>query len=827
MNMVFNSFRFFYRELFQPEMRLVFLALLLTVTAMATVGLLTDRIGKALLRQSNELLGADLVIASSRTIPDSWRSQASEGGLLTAYFQEFPSVLITTDDSMLAEIKVVSKGYPLRGKLVALDHNNEAIINSIPAPGTVWVENNLLRKLGLAVGDRVTLGQSDFTLAAVLEQEPDRGGNLFALAPRVLMNKEDLPATELVGEGSRVSHRLMLAGEVQALQSYRQWLEDKLGQHYRLQSVRDSRPEVNASLDRAERFLALSLVVTIVLASLATWVAMQTWVKKRLIHAAVLRTIGLTRIQILGIYLSQLMFLVVLACGSAILLAWMLQNLFVGVMQTYMASTLPAANIEPALAACVLGLLLVMAFSLPVYWRLVSVSPMLVLRSVPDKLDQSNWSLLLGVIVLIGILGWLTADITLLSITILGLAGSMLILVTLSLLLLALLKQAGKKLPAGYRLGIHALTRHRRETLMSISVFGLSFIFVILLTLIRTDLLDQWRDRLPIDTPNTFLINIQPSELAGIKSWLAEKGLQNISFSPMVRARLVKINSRQVLGDDYESPRAKRLLKREFNLSWSDHLPAHNQLSLGKWWDENDPAPLPQWSVESGIAQTLGIKMGDILSFDAAGQVVKGEVSSLREVSWDSFKVNFFVIGTTQMLSSSASRYISSFYLDPSQHGLMNEMVKHYPSVAVLDVDALMTRIRTIIDKVSYAAEAAFLFTLISAILLMIAMVMSGRHLRQKENALLRTMGATSNMLNRAQRTEFVLIGACSGLIAVVLSNALAWLVSTELLDIGFRFNFTLALVVTLAGIGLMMITGWVLLRRQQSQTPIDILRQA
>jgi len=354
--------------------------------------------------------------------------------------------------------------------------------HAIPQAGTVWVENNLLRKLGLEIGDSVTLGKSEFRLAAVIEQEPDRGGNLFALAPRVMMNQKDLAATELVGEGSRVRHRLMIAGDDKMLQAYRIWLDDKLGKHYQLQSVRDSRPEVNASLDRAERFLSLSLVVTIVLASLATWVAMQTWVKKRLIHAAVLRTIGLTRYQILRIYLSQLFILVVLACTSAMLLSWMLQNLFVGVMQNYMAAALPAANIKPALVASVLGLLLVMAFALPVYWRLVSVSPMLVLRSMPDEIDYSNWSLLLGVGALMGVLGWLTADINLLGITLLGLVGSLLILILLSLLLLVLLKQVGKRLPVGYRLGIHALVRHRRETLMSISVFGLSFIFVILLT---------------------------------------------------------------------------------------------------------------------------------------------------------------------------------------------------------------------------------------------------------------------------------------------------------------------------------------------------------
>ncbi|MCW8963983.1 MAG: ABC transporter permease, partial [Gammaproteobacteria bacterium] len=774
MKIVIHSFRFFRRELFQPEMRLVFLALLLTVTAMATVGLLTDRIGKALQRQSNELLGADMVVASSRAIPDSWQAYARNTGLSTAYFKEFPSVLITQDDSALTEVKAVTADYPLRGELVVRDSENQIRINEIPDPGSLWVENNLLRKLGLTIGDRVTLGKSTFTLAAVVEQEPDRGGNLFALAPRVLMNQIDLAATELVGEGSRVQHRLMLAGETRILNSYQRWLEERLGQHYRIQSVRDSRPEVNASLERAERFLALSLVVTIVLASLATWVAMQTWVQKRLVHAAVLRTIGLTRLQILGIYLSQLLFLVILACASAMLLAWLLQNMFVGVMQSYMAAALPAANIKPAVIACVLGLSLVMAFSLPVYWRLVSASPMLVLRSMPEKLDSANWSLVLGMLVLIAVLGWLTADMTLLMITVLGLTGAILILVILSHVLLTILKPLGKQLPTGYRLGIHALLRHRRETMMSISVFGLSFIFVILLTLIRTDLLDQWRDRLPMDTPNIFLINIQPNELPAIQQWLQNQGLQNVAFSPMVRARLTKINAHEVSGDDYQSPRAQRLVKREFNLSWSDELPSHNQLSSGQWWGRGDDGAMPQWSVESGIAQTLGIKMGDELSFDAPGQIIRGQVTSLREVSWDSFKVNFFVIGTTPMLSSVPSRYISSFYLPSEQRGLMNQLVKHYPSVTVLDVDALMKRVRNVIDKVSYAAEAAFVFTLIAAILLIVAMVMSGRHLRQQETALLRTMGATTPTLGRALRTEFLLIGASSGLIAVLLSNLLA-----------------------------------------------------
>jgi len=492
-----------------------------------------------------------------------------------------------------------------------------------------------------------------------------------------------------------------------------------------------------------------------------------------------------------------------------------------------MAATLPGASIMPAVIACVLGLALVFAFSLPAYWQLASTSPMLVLRSVPDRFERLNWSLLWGLIVLMAVLAWLTSDAELLLVSLAGLVGSIVLLALLALGLLAMLKRIGRYLPSSYRMGIHALTRHRRETVIGISVFGLAFVFVILLTLIRTDLLDQWRDRLPPDTPNTFLINIKHDELPGITRWLSDNGLSNIEFSPTVRARLIRINEHKVSGDDYDSPRAKRLAKREFNLSWDDTLPSHNQLSKGQWWDEANANVPPQWSVESGIAETLGIRMGDELAFDMAGTLVTGKVTSLREVSWDSFKVNFFVIGTTPMLASLPTRYISSFYVPVDKKPLMNAMVRQYPSVAVLDVDALMKRVRNIIDKVSYAAEAAFVFTLMASILLLIAIVASGRHVRRKENALFRAMGATTDLLKRAQRFEFILMGGSAGLIAVLVANLLAWVVSVELLGIGFRFNLPLAVMVVAAGIALMLLTGWGLLTRQQQQTPDSILRQS
>lgn len=823
MSILRHGLRFLWRESLQAEMRLVFLALVLTITAMATVGLLTNRIAQTLVQQSNELLGADLMVASSRAIPQGWIDEADSRGIETSIFQEFPSVLITGDDTALVEIKAITEGYPLRGKLQLNRGQGAFADRGIPAAGKVWVEKGLLRKLALEIGDSVTLGKMGFTIDAVIEQEPDRGGSLFSLAPRVMMNLADIVATGLISEGSRVRYQLLLAGSEQSIEAYRSWLQPLLGNHYQIQSVRDSRPEVRATLERAERFFALSLMVTIMLACLAIWVAMQNWVQKRLIHTAVLRTIGLTRLQISALYLSQLVMLSMLACVSALLIAYGLQNFIVGILQQYMSSVLPPADTSPALWACLLGFLLVLAFSLPAYWRLVSVSPMWVLRSMPDELQQVRWSLLFGLSVLCLILYAVTRDMQLMLMALAALVGALLLLLLLAMGMLFVLKRLSRRLPMTIKFGMQALVRHRRETLMAISVFGLSFIFITILTLIRTDLIDRWRDRLPADTPNIFLINIQPGEAQDVQRWLTDEGLTNIQFFPMVRGRLVKINGQRVTGDDYGMARAKRMLRREFNLSWDDVLPAHNNLSAGQWWQASEA--MPQWSVESGIADVLNIQMGDIITYDVAGTEVSGRITSLREVSWDSFKVNFFVIGTRHMLADLPTQYISSFYLSSDMNHLMDKLVLQYPSVTVLDVDALMSRVRTVIDRVSYAAEAAFLFTLAASVLLVAAMVMSTRRLRQHENALLRTMGATRSLISRAQTIEFLLIGACSGLIAVILANIATWWVSVKLLDIGFRLNITLALAVVVAGMILVMLTGWLLLREQQRQTPVLLLR--
>ncbi len=823
MSVLRHGWRFLWRESLQAEMRLVFLALVLTITAMATVGLLTNRTAKTLVQQSNELLGADLVVASSRAIPQSWIEEANNRGLETSVFQEFPSVLIAGDDTALVEVKAITDGYPLRGKLQLNKGQGTFVSRQIPASGKVWVEKGLLRKLALKPGNSVALGKMSFAIDAVIEQEPDRGGSLFSLAPRVMMNLADITATELVGEGSRVGFRLLLAGSEQSIDAYRFWLQPLLGNHYQIQSVRDSRPEVRASLERAERFFALSLMVTIMLACLAIWVAMQNWVQKRLIHTAVLRTIGLTRLQISALYLLQLAMLSALACVFALLIAYGLQGFLVGILRQYMSSDLPPADISPAFWACLLGFLLVLAFSLPAYWRLVSVSPMWVLRSMPEDLQQVRWSLVLGLSALCLTLYAVTRDTQLMVMALAALIGALLLLLLLAMGMLFVLNRFSRRLPRTMKFGMQALVRHRRETLMAISVFGLSFIFITILTLIRTDLIDQWRDRLPADTPNIFLINIQPDEARGVQQWLTDKGLTNIQFFPMVRGRLVKINGQRVTGDDYGTARAKRMLRREFNLSWDDILPVHNNLSAGQWWQKSTETP--QWSVESGIANALNIRMGDVIAYDVAGSEISGRITSLREVSWDSFKVNFFVIGTRHMLVDMPTQYISSFYLPSETNHLMDKLVLKYPSVTVLDVDALMLRVRTVIDRVSYAAEAAFLFTLAASVLLVAAMVMSTRRLRQHENALMRAMGATRSLISRAQTIEFLLIGACSGLIAVILANIAAWWISVKLLDIGFRLNVTLALVVVVAGMLLVMLTGWGLLREQQRQTPALLLR--
>ena len=804
------------------QMRLVFLAVLLAVLSMATIGLLTDRITKVLTQQSNELLGADLLISSSRPIPKPWHQQSQAALLQVAHFQEFPSVLVGPEETVLVEVKAVSQNYPLRGQLIINQGQGTVASQAIPPPGQAWVEKTLLRKLGIVLGQPVSLGQSSFVVTAVIEQEPDRGGNFFALAPRIMINELDLAATNLIGQGSRVRYRLLLAGSEQALSDYKKWLTPQLGSHYRLQSVRDSRPEISTTLARAESFLGLSLLVTILLSAVAMWSAIKNWVNQSMISTAVMRTLGLTRWQIVTLYLVQLFVLSLLACIGATVLAMALQEVLAAQLHSLFAIPLPPANLALVLWSGVLGVSLVMAFAVPAYWRLASVSPVRVLRTMPQQIQPLRGALVCGAVVLGLLLYTLVQNFKLIILSLVALACGLLLLMALARLMLWGLYQVRNHCPVVTNLGINALFRHRRETMIAISVFGLSFFFLTLLTLVRGDLINQWRAHLPPRTPNTFLINIQPHEVDSLAYWLSEQGLSDITYYPTIRARLVSINGDQISVDDMQSVRAKRMLRREFNLSWSHLLPGHNQLSDGQWWDNG---AIPQWSVEQGIANTLGVKIGDTLGYDASGTLIQGRISSIREVNWGSFKINFFVIGTQSMFNSLPTRYISSFYLPENKNHLMDALVRHYPAVTVLDVQALMGRVRGVIDKIAYVADITFLFTLSASILLVAAMTLSTRHLRQHENALMRAIGLTQRSLNQSQLTEVLFIGLCAGLSAVLLSNALAWWFASHILGIGFSPNLIVAGAVIVGGVLLVLAIGWLLLKNQQRQTPIMLLR--
>ncbi|TNF95877.1 MAG: FtsX-like permease family protein [Gammaproteobacteria bacterium] len=820
--------RLLYREISQVELRLMFAAVLLTVTAMATIGLFTDRVARTLTMQSNELLGADLIITSSRSIPGEWIDQAKQYGLKTAMTREFPSVVVSGNKTTLVEVKAVSSAYPLRGQLEIrrLKAAESSIFQGSPQSAHIWVDRRLLNVLELQPGADLQLGRQDFKISAVIEHEPDRGGNFFALAPRVMMGDSDLQATGLIGPGSRIKFRLLLAGSSETLERYRSWLKPRLGDHYRILSVRETRPEVKQSLERAEHFLSLSVIVALVLAGLAMWVASRSWLQKRLMHAAILRSIGLTRAQVLLLYFGQLLILVGTASVIAVALAWGLQSLLAIALNEYTRTPLVEPRTFAALVACLAGLLLVIAFTLPAYLRLAAASPMLVLRGQQSRFEASSPSIIIGVLVLAVILFWQIGDFTLLTYIGAGLAVSMLLLVLLSGLLVHIARHMVRlKLPTGIRLGLKAIISHRRETILMMSTYGLSFMFIVLLTLVRGDLIDQWRAQLPTDTPNFFLINVQPNELVNVDQWLQKKGMRHIQFYPMVKGRLISINDRKVEESDYEGGRAKRLLQREFNLSWHTRLPEHNKLTSGQWWHESS-SDGGQWSVETGIAETLNIRMGDQLTYDVAGQKISGKVTSLREVRWDSFKVNFFVIGKKSMIEALPSTYISSFYLPVNEHNLMSELVATFPSITVIDVNALMGRIRAVIDRVGIAAESAFIFTLLAAVLLMISMVISSRSLREYETVLLRSMGVTGRDLQVALRTEFVFIGLSAGVISVLSANGLAWLLSARLLEIPFQFNFQLAVVVVLAGVLLIAMTGWWLLRELNRQSPMVLLRE-
>ena len=793
------------------ELTVLALALLLAVASLSSVAFLGDRIGQALVLEAHQLLGGDLLLSADHPWDDALRQRAQGAGLDQVDSVSFPSMVASGQGSQLSEVKAVGQGYPLRGRLRVAPALNvaDAETGAVPAPGSVWLDERLTTALSVREGEQLALGRSRVAVAAVLTLEPDRGVNLFAIAPRLMMNLADLPATGLIQAGSRVTYRLHLAGDAASIAAFKEWLTPRLKRGERVEDLGNARQDIRNMMDRAQRFLSLAALLAVVLAAVAVGFAADRYTRRHLDGCAVMRCLGASQNQVLAVHGGEFLVFGMTATLAGLFLGylaqWGLQEMLAGVMTV----ALPAPSLRPWLLGLLVGATLVSGFILPPLLRLRQVSTLRVLRREWAADSSSILGYAFGGLVLALLMLWVAGDLRLGAIVLGGFVAAALLYAGLARAALLALGGVRAAAGAGWRIGLANLRRHGKASVLMATALGLGFTALLLLTVARQDLLDSWRQRLPPDAPNRFIINIQPEQRQPIGEYFAVHGLDQPELEPMVRGRLATINERPVQADSYEDERAQRLVEREFNLSWSAVLPEGNSLVAGRWHGQGQvQGGQGEFSVEQGLAETLHLALGDSLSFEIAGVRLSGKISSLRRLDWDSMRVNFFVLTPPGLLESYPASYITSFHLAPEQGSFVDGLVHTFPNLTVIDVASLLRQMQAMVNKLGAAVQAVFGFALAAGFVVLYAAMQASNDERRYELAVLRALGASAAQLRGALLAEFAALGAIAGLLAGIGASGISWALAHlvfhldytpagQLLPLGMLFG---ALGVALAG---------------------------
>lgn len=879
------AIRLLWRDWRGGEIRLLLLALIMAVTSVTGIALFTDRLEKALLLESANMLAADRVLGgSSRQAPEEVMLEAESRGLRTARTLSFTSMAFSDSGNMLVAAKAVSEAYPLRGEIIIAE---EAFIRGVPTKsgppvGEVWLEGRALPALEIKVGDSVYVGEAEFKLGKIIITEPDRqqGGMVDNAGPRLMMNMEDVGSTNVVQVGSRVSYRYLFAGEdLEVLDSFSEWLREGYGDRFRLRDVRDESEEVSDALNKAESFLLLGSLFAVLLAGVAIALTAKRYSERHYDYVAILKTFGCTSAQIGIIYLSIQVVLAVIGIIVGCALGWIVHQVILQVLQSVLAVSLPPAGYRPFVIGSLTAIICLLSFALPPLLALRETPPLRVLRKdLSQQKFGANVPYLFGIFGAIFLVYWYSQDLILTSVLVGSVAAIALFLSIISYFLLHSSGSIGMKAGSAWKLAMTAARRRRKQNVLQVMVFSVTIMSLLILTLLRTDLIDDWQAQLPENTPNHFMMNITQSQIEGIETFFEENGVYSNAFYPLISARVTAVNGalpdpqedletdgdrsslteaaqreeeaeeaegnvsidqvnnqqsefadpeQQVQEQSAEQAEGEeqvggRLSRRQ--VTWADELPADNRITAGSWWDEADQPGYV--SIEQEYADWLDIEIGDSVEFEINQQTVSAEVSSFRSIRWDNMQPNFFIIFSPGTIDYLGATFLSTALMERDQKILLNDLVRLFPTIVVIEIDALIEQIQNIIAQVTSAIELISLLVLVCGGLVLLSCVNATLDERFHENAILRTLGAGKKLILTALMIEFASIGALAGLIATLGAEASLYYLQEQIFEQDFYFHYW----VWIAGplLGMLVITGLGVnsTRKVVSISPLNVLRQ-
>ena len=881
--------RLLWRDWRSGELRLLFLALVMAVTSVSGIALFTDRLEKALLLESANMLAADRVLGSGKVLPDDILVEAQTRGLRTASTLSFTSMAFSDSGNMLVSAKAVSDTYPLRGDVIIADAPfiRGAPIQSGPQPGEVWLESRALPALGLEVGDSVYVGEAELTVSKIIIAEPDRsgGGMVDNAGPRLMLHLDDVAKTNVVQLGSRVSYRFLFAAdELLALDEFETWVDAEYEGEYRLRDVRDESEEVSEALSRAESFLLLGSLFAVLLAGVAIALTAKRYSERHYDYVAILKTFGCTSPQIGFIYLWIQALLAIVAVVVGSVLGWGVHHIILRALQTVITVELPAAGFEPFVVGAMTAVICLLSFALPPLLALRETPPLRVLRKdISQQKVGANVPYVFGIGGTIGLVYWYSQDAVLTSVLVVAVASIAILLSGLSFLLLSSSSAVGMRAGSAWKLAMSAARRRRKQNVLQVMVFSVTIMSLLILGLLRTDLIADWQAQLPENTPNHFMMNISQPQIAGIEEFFEENGVQGNAFYPLINARVTKVNGatpdpqedlnsdaeRGTLagggGDDAEGESAKgaarvglsvgygqgetnaagassgkeaseseagdeaeegevrgRLSRRQ--VTWAAELPADNRVTGGEWWEATvEPGFV---SIEQDYADWLDIELGDVIEFEINAQTVSAEVSSFRSVRWDNMQPNFFIIFSPGTIDHLGATFLSTALMEREQKILLNELVQRFPTIVVIEIDALIEQIQNIIAQVTSAIELISVLVLVCGALVLLACVNATLDERFYENAILRTLGAGKRLIMTSLLIEFASIGLMAGLVATLGAEASLYYLQEQVFEQEFALHYWVWLAGPLAGMIIIGGLGVNSTRGVVNISPLNVLRR-
>jgi len=833
------SLRMLFRSWRGGELSLILWALVLAVAVVTSVSLLAERIERALTQESSSFLAADLVVRSSKEADPEWLDEANKRDIHTARLMSFASIVFYGDDLHLASIKAVEPSYPLRGSIkrslipFSRDPNVIESVNFGPAEGEVWVDARLLPLLNVNLGDSIDLGDQSLKISHILVEEPD-GSSYSFIGARVLMNYADVAAAGVVQPGSRITYRyLMAANNAGDMVDYRAWLEPQLDVHDRLITPDQAQESIADTMNEGRRFLLLAGSIGVVLAGIALALASHHFASGQTKQVALLKSWGISATSVRRLYLQQSLWLGFLGSAAGLMVGFLFHHLLLLIVQEWLPISLPLAGLRPWITGMATGLICLAGFTLPALWHLPSQSPLAVLRQdVVSPPISSAARVVLGVLAVAGLLLWYSNNVTVSVAILAGFGLTALASVAAGLVLLNLGMQYGRRLGSVWRLALANLWRRRNQSLIQMVGFSGAIALLMIMVVVRTSLIDQWRFQLAEDAPNHFLVNVAPYELDGVRDMVIDNNLETAGWYAMVRGRMVEINGQPITETQKDSHESFR---RELNLSWTTDLPEGNKVEQGVWWDQldltkfestaktgNSLAPV---SLEEQLAGELGLSLGDRMTFSVGGLTFDAEMVGTRSLNWDNMTPNFYFLFPEGLLEEYPRTSMTSLYIPPEKKLLVNDILRSYPTVQVIELDKIIDRIRTIVSQVTRGLEVMTLLILACGVLVMFAAVSLSMSERLQESAILRTLGSSKRLILGIQAIEFGGLGLMAGLLASAGAELSVAVLQRFIFDLPVTLHLWLWLVGPVGGLILVGFLGVVYSRKAVVQPPLEVLR--